>query len=393
MSEHISLEALLPEMIAWRRHLHRNPELSQHEKKTADFIAGKLRGLGIPVRTGVGGYGVVGEIRGSIDGPTVALRADIDALPIQDLKTCDYVSEVPGVMHACGHDAHTSTLLGVAKWFKAREEQLAGTIRLIFQPAEEVSPGGAMPMIREGVLDGVDRIYGVHLWTPFPAGHVYCAPGPFMAAADEFRIEVRGKGGHGGLPHETIDSILIASQLIGSMQTVVSRSVDPIEPCVVSVGSIHGGTGFNIIAESCEIIGTVRSFSESTRQKAEQRLRELAEGTCSMYGADVGYEYKRGYPPVCNDATEAERFFRIGRGLFGDEHVHRSSPIMAGEDFAYYLEKVPGCFMFVGAGSVERGIIHPHHHPKFDIAEEAMLAAARLLIGMASDALGYTEPM
>jgi amidohydrolase len=391
MSERITLEELMPAMIAWRRHLHRNPELSGQEKETAQFIAGQLKDWGIPVRTQVGGYGVIGEIRGSLEGPTVALRADMDALPIQDLKQCEYTSEVPGVMHACGHDAHTSILLGIARWFKAREDQLNGTIRLLFQPSEEVSPGGAMPMIRDGALEGVDQIYGVHLWTPFPAGHVYSVSGPMMAAADEFRIEVRGKGGHGGLPHETIDSILIASQLISNLQTVVSRSIDPIEPCVVSVGSIRGGTGFNIIAESCEIIGTVRSFNELVRQQAERRLGELAKGTCSMHGASAVYEYKRGYPPVSNDVFETDRFFRVASSLFGTEYVHRSPLIMAGEDFAYYLEQVPGCFMFVGAGSKERNIIHPHHHPHFDIAEESMMTAARLLIGMASDAIHYTD--
>jgi amidohydrolase len=392
MTQRMCLTDSMQDMVKWRRHFHRYPELSFSEQKTAQYIADLLRGFGIDTITQVGGHGVIGEVRGHREGPAtiVALRADTDALPIQDEKQCEYSSQVHGVMHACGHDAHTSALLATARWFKQRQDQFAGTVRFLFQPAEEVSPGGAKPMIRDGALDGVDYVYGVHLWTPMEAGHVYSVDGPFMAAADEFRVTIQGKGGHGGLPHETVDSIVIASQFVTSLQSIVSRSINPVEPCVVSVGSIRGGTGFNIIAESCEIIGTVRSFTEPVRTKIKERLQELAAGICSMNGAEAKFEYKEGYPPVINDAGEYNRFTRVASALFGPEKVHRSNLIMAGEDFSYYLQQVPGCFMFVGAGDPSKNVNYPHHHPRFDIVEASMLTSARLLIGMALDALGVS---
>ncbi|MEB3103861.1 M20 family metallopeptidase [Ferviditalea candida] len=377
------LDDLFPEMVAWRRHLHQHPELSFHENKTAEYIYGHLTRWGIEAKKGVGGHGVVGVIRGSEAGPTVALRADMDALPIQDQKQCEYASKVPGVMHACGHDAHTATLLAVAKSFQEQRGELKGNVVCIFQPAEEFTPGGAAPMIREGVLDGVDVIYGVHLWTPFPSGSVYTATGRLMAAADEFQIEITGKGGHAGLPHETVDSIVVASQLVMNLQTIVSRNVDPAEPSVVSVGFIQAGTAFNVIAGTCAMIGTVRSFNEQVRDLVRARIEQIAAETCRMHGAECRVDYKAGYPPVINDETEAERFFRTVPGLFPAENVRRSPLIMAGEDFAYYLQKIPGCFMLVGAGNEQAGIIHPHHHPKFDIDETAMLNAAKLLTRMA----------
>lgn len=382
------LQSLYPDMVKWRRHLHRHPELSYRESRTSAFVADKLFQWGIEARTGVGGgHGVVGVVRGAKPGPTVALRADMDALPIQDEKTCEYASTVPGVMHACGHDAHTAALLAVAKLFADRRDELAGNIVLLFQPAEEVSPGGAAPMIEGGALDGVDRVYGVHLWTPFPVGSVFSAPGAVMAAADEFTIDIRGKGGHGGLPHETVDSIMVASQLMVNLQTIVSRSIDPVEPCVVSVGSIQAGNSFNVIAETCRLNGTVRSFDPAVRDRVVERMERICAATGHMFGAEIALDYKSGYPPVVNDAGEADRFFRVASGLFGSDRAARSPLIMAGEDFSYYLHRVPGCFMFVGAGNTEAGIVAPHHHPKFDIDESAMLQSAALLAAMADDFL------
>ncbi|TVY08723.1 M20 family metallopeptidase [Paenibacillus cremeus] len=380
-----SAETVLAEIVGWRRYLHAHPELSYHESQTAAFVAGLLREWGLEVRTGVGGHGVVAKISGAAPGPTIALRADMDALPIQDEKSCEYASQVPGVMHACGHDAHTATLLGVAKLFSQNKDRLQGQIVFIFQPAEEMSPGGALGMIAEGALEGVDVVYGIHLWTPFETGTAYSKPGPFMAAADEFSIEVRGKGGHGGLPHNTIDSVYVASQLVINLQGIVSRNADPTEPCVVSVGSFHSGTSFNVIAETALLKGTVRTFNEVLRMQVKARLEELAEQTCRMHGAECKLDYKLGYPPVCNHQGETDRFYRAAAQVYGEQGALTSPLIMAGEDFAYYLEKVPGCFMFVGAGSKERGIIHPHHHPRFDIDESAMLHAAKLFIRMVED--------
>lgn len=381
------LERLLPDMIGWRRHLHRNPELSYCESATAAWIADRLREFGLNPRTGVGGHGLIADIVGTGAGPgagkTVALRADIDALPIQDRKSCEYASTVPGVMHACGHDGHTAGLLGVAAWLTDNRETFAGTVRLLFQPAEEISPGGALGMIREGALDGVSVIYGVHLWTPFEVGTAATRPGAVMAAADEFRLTVTGRGGHGGLPHEAVDSIVIASQIVLSWQTIVSRMVDPLQSGVISVGSFQAGTAFNVIAESAQLIGTVRTFDDSLRERIEQAMRRVARDICSMYGAEAEFEYLCGYPPVINDPEHAARAISAARSLFGEEAPLEMAPLMAGEDFGYYLQQVPGSFLFVGAGKPGTEASYPHHHPLFDFDEAAMLQAARWLTSLA----------
>lgn len=378
-------------MVEWRRYLHMNPELSYQESKTSEFIAAKLKDWGIEVQTCVGGYGVVGNLRGRSAGPTVALRADMDALPIQDEKTSTYASQVPGVMHACGHDGHTSTLLGIAYYFSQQRDMLHGNVRFIFQPAEETCPGGAIQMIEDGVLEGVDAIYGVHLWTPIPVGTTASVEGPMWAAADEFFIDIEGKGGHGGVPQETVDSVLVGAAMIMNIQTIVSRSVDPMEPAVVTVGSMQAGTVQNIIAERCHISGTVRTFQDDVRKRVRDRLENIVEQTCRMYGAQVKLDYRVGYPPVVNDKVETARYRRVAISLFGEERTQIAQKMMPGEDFAYYLQRVPGCFILVGAGNAEQGIVHPHHHPRFDIDEEAMYQAAKLLIHLAVDYLSMAE--
>lgn len=381
----LQLEQLFPKMMNWRRHLHQYPELSFHERATSSWIATQLSELGIEVQTGVGGHGLIATIKGDQPGPVIALRADIDALPIQDEKKCEYASKVPNVMHACGHDAHTSTLLAIASYYSANRSAICGERRLLFQPAEEVTPGGAMPMIKDGALDGVDVIYGVHLWTPLAYGLVSSKPGAFMSAADEFVIDIVGRGGHGGLPHQAIDAIMIGSTLVQSVQSIVSRNVNPLHPAVVTIGSFQAGTTNNVIAERCRLKGTVRSFDEQTRMMIHDRLKSLVTHICQMHGAELDYQMRIGYPPVVNDEEEAERFFKVGERLFGESAVVRSEAITVAEDFSYYLEKVPGCFMFVGAGNESCGATYAHHHPKFDIDERAMQRAARLLIGMAEE--------
>ncbi len=379
-----AMEERFADMVEWRRYLHRNPELSYQEERTAAWIAEKLSGFGCEVTTGVGGgHGVMAVIRGGKPGPVIALRADIDALPIQDEKDCDYRSAVPGIMHACGHDAHTAALLGVAAYYMDMQGELAGERRLLFQPAEEVSPGGAVGMIAAGVLDGAAAIYGVHLWSPIPYGKLASKAGPLMAAADEYTVGIIGKGGHGALPHETIDTVVIGSALVQALQTIVSRSVDPLAPSVVTVGSFHAGTTANVIAERCELKGTVRTFDEGVRARIKERLAALVEQTCAMHGASGKLDYRDGYPAVVNDERETARFFEVAADAFGAESVEATPPIMAGEDFAYYLQQIPGCFMFVGAGNPDLDAVYPHHHPKFDLDERAMLLSARLLIGMA----------
>lgn len=380
------VRSLFPEMVKRRRHLHRNPEVSYKEEKTSTYVATILTELGIEVRTGVGGYGVVAVIRGKLPGKTVALRADMDALPIQDEKLCDYASEIPGVMHACGHDGHTATLLAVGEYFSRRLDTLRGEIRLIFQPAEEVCPGGAAAMIRDGAIDGADVIYGVHLWTPIPVGTAASAPGPLMASTDEFFVDMKGQGGHGGMPHAAIDSVVAGAALVMQLQTIVSRSVDPLDPAVVTIGSIQGGTVQNVIAEHCVLSGTVRCFKEETRHLIRRRIEEMAEGTAKAYGTEAIIDYVMGYPPLVNHDAEVNRFFREAGNAFGLQ-AEVSPKIMPAEDFAYYVQQIPGCFVLVGAGNPDKGASYPHHHPKFDLDEESMLYAAGLLITLAESYL------
>ncbi|KMZ39693.1 MULTISPECIES: amidohydrolase [Bacillales] len=383
------LKEMEPQIISWRRHLHQHPELSFQEEKTPALIAEILRGLHFDeVRTGVGGRGVIGVLRGGRLGKVVALRADFDALPIQDQKDVPYKSTVPGVMHACGHDAHTSQLLGLASVLAAHRDQFAGEIRFVFQHAEEENPGGATQMVQDGAVDGVDAIFGVHLWSMFPVGKVFISAGPLMANTDDFSIEIKGKGGHGAVPEETVDSIVIGSQIVGHLQTIASRNVSPLESVVVTVGTFHGGDSTNIIVDSCRLTGTVRSFLPAVRDRAEQRLTEIAEGTAAMMGGSATVVYERGYPAVINHEKETAIAREAAIAAFGAGRVESMKPLMGGEDFSYYLEKVPGAYLFVGAGNPEKLATYPHHHPRFDIDEDAMLIAGELL---GRTALHYLE--
>lgn len=380
---------LEPQIVAWRRHFHQYPELSFHEEKTPTMIVNILQELEMDeIRTGVGGRGVVATLRGGLPGRTVAIRADFDALPIQDQKDVPYKSTVPGVMHACGHDAHTAELLGLATILAKHREQIPGTIRFIFQHAEEELPGGAVAMVADGAVDGVDAIFGVHLWSMIPVGRAGIAAGPIMANADDFTIEVKGKGGHGAIPQETVDSIVIGSQIVTNLQTIASRNVSPLDSVVVTVGTFHAGDNFNVIADTCRLTGTVRTFLPKVRDRAEQRLKEIAEGAAAMLGGRATVEYTRGYPAVINTEAEAAIAWEAAIDTFGPECVERMEPMMGGEDFSYYLQKVPGAFLFVGAGNPEKGATWPHHHPRFDIDEKAMSYASELL---GRTVLGYLE--
>ncbi|MGG1878477.1 M20 family metallopeptidase [Paenibacillus cisolokensis] len=372
-------EQWFPTMVAWRRHLHSHPELSFHERETAAYVAERLREIGIEVRTGVGGHGVIGSLKGGKPGKTVVLRADMDALAIQDEKDCEYASKVPGAMHACGHDGHTSMLLGAAAYFASRREEVEGEIRFLFQPAEEVCPGGAIEMIRDGALEGADVIYGLHLWTPLPVGQVASAPGPLMASADEFFIDITGRGGHGGMPHVTSDALVAGAALVMQLQTIVSRSVDPLQPAVVTVGTFQAGTAQNVIAGTSRITGTVRTFDEETRLMVRRKIEAMAASVAETYGAQESVSYLMGYPPLVNDEAETARFFRTAPKVFEPGAIKESTKLMPAEDFSYYLREIPGCFIFIGAGNEEKQAVYPHHHPKFDFDEHAMLYGARLL--------------
>ncbi|WP_336780625.1 M20 family metallopeptidase [Paenibacillus illinoisensis] len=388
MTNNIWWDDLQIHMVEWRRHLHRNPEVSFHEEKTSSFVADMLESFGVEVKRHVGGHGVIGTIRGDKPGPVVMLRADMDALPIQDEKDVEYASQKAGAMHACGHDGHVSILLGTALYFSKHKADIQGEIRFLFQPAEELLPGGAVKVIADGALEGVDVIYGIHLWTPLPVGVAASKEGPLMAAADDFYIEIKGKGGHGGMPQSTVDSLVAGSALVMQLQTVVSRSVDPLRPAVLTIGTMQAGSAQNVIAESCKMSGTVRTFDEETRAEMKERVHRIVSQTGGAYGAQTEVNYIMGYPPVVNDKQETDRFFRKAVQVFGDEQVHTSPMLMPAEDFAYYLQQVPGCFMFVGAGNSDKDAIYPHHHPKFDFDEDAMQHAVKLFIAMATDYMG-----
>ena len=375
------LEASYDEMVSIRRYLHMHPEVSFQETETANYIQKFYKDLEIPFQANIGGNGVVARVKGTFPGKTVALRADFDALPIQDAKNVPYKSTVPGVMHACGHDGHTAALLILARTLNEFKGQLAGEYVFIHQHAEEYAPGGAKPMIEAGCLEGVDVIFGTHLWSQTPLGTIEYKTGPIMAAADRFSITIQGKGGHGANPHDTKDSIVVASQLVVNLQQLVSRRVNPTESAVLSVGSFIADNAFNIIADTVKMTGTVRTFKPEVRDLMETELKRVLEGSC--YTADCSYSflYERGYPPVINHKEETDFLANIARTIPGVDRVNESELLMIGEDFGYYLEEIPGTFFFTGA--MPEGEVFPHHSPMFDFDERAMLVAAKTL-GMAA---------
>ncbi|RBW67382.1 M20 family metallopeptidase [Bacillus taeanensis] len=373
------LAAHYEEMVEIRRYLHQHPELSFQEVETPKYIAEYHRKLGHEVRTEVGGRGIVAVLRGEKPGKTAALRADFDALPIQEATDVPYKSKVDGVMHACGHDGHTATLLVLAKVLSSMKSELEGSIVFIHQHAEELAPGGAIAMIEDGCLDGVDVIFGTHLWATDPYGTISYRAGHFMAAADRFEITVKGKGGHGAEPHLTKDAVVIGSQLVTNLQQVVSRRVNPLDSAVVTVASFEAKNAFNVIANSAVLTGTVRTFKEEVRDKVEAEIERIVKGTCLAGDADYHYDYKRGYPAVINHKEETNFLAEVAACIPGVENVPKREPMMGGEDFAYYLQHVKGTFFFTGAKHTDWEEAYPHHHPKFNIDERAMLLAAKTL--------------
>ncbi|WP_203245905.1 amidohydrolase [Sporosarcina beigongshangi] len=376
------LDSAFEDMVVIRRHLHMHPELSFKEEKTAQYIYDFYANLGVDAQMGVGGNGVVARVKGGRPGKTVALRADFDALPIQDDKDVPYKSTVPGVMHACGHDGHTATLLQVAKAIHELQEILAGEYVFIHQHAEEYAPGGAISMIADGCLDGVDVIFGTHLWSLTPSGTIEYLAGPVMAAADRFTIAIQGAGGHGAAPHQTKDAVVIGAQLVMNLQQLVARRVNPIDSAVLSIGSFMADNAFNVIADSATLGGTVRSFNPKVRDLMELEMKRVVDGTALAHDCAIDFHYYRGYPAVVNHATETDFLKTVAETVPGVQAVVESTPQMGGEDFSYYLEKVPGTFFFTGAKPAEP---YPHHHPKFDFDENAMLVAAKTLGAAALD--------
>ena len=373
------IEQHYDEMIDIRRFLHQYPEVSFHEYKTAEYIANYYKKLQIPYETNIGGNGVIATLKGQKPGKTIALRADFDALPIDDQKEVAYKSKVKGAMHACGHDGHTATLLVLAKVMKQFQDELHGTIVFLHQHAEEIPPGGAISILESGALDEVDAIFGNHLWVPTPLGEVTTKPGPFMAGVASFTITVKGKGGHGGYPHETKDAIVIASEITTQIQNIISRKISPFATSVITIGKFEAGTSFNVIADEAKLTGTVRYFDHQVDKQIKEEMERIIKGICIANDATYEFIYENGYPPVVNHEKETDMVFQAAEKITEVQAATISEAQMAGEDFAHYLEKIPGAFFFTGANKDRHD--YPHHHPMFDFNEKAMPIAAKMLIG------------
>ena len=387
----VELPELEPEIIGWRRHIHERPELSFEEHETARFVEWKLQRWGLeperPTPTSV-----VARLQGDLPGPTIALRADMDALPIQEENTFEFASTNPGVMHACGHDGHTAMLLGVAQLMSRRRTTLPGEVRFVFQHAEEKPPGGAVELVEAGVLDDVDAVVGAHLMSILDTGQIAVLPGPELAAADLFEITVHGKGGHGALPQETVDPIAVAAQLLNALQLPVSRQTDPLDNAVLSVTRIAGGTAHNVIPETVELWGTVRTFRPETREAIRKSMARIAESVTGAFGATADFRWVEGYAAVVNDPHVAAVIAEAASAVVGADGVVDIPPIMGGEDFSAYLAQTRGAFVLVGARSEHAGSTYPHHHPRFTVDEQALPIGVAVLVRSAIALLEHPRP-
>ena len=379
------IQKISEHIYSYRRDFHQYPELSFQEYRTAETISKHLESFGIEHRTGVGETGIVGEIVFG-DGPTIALRADMDALPIQEVGDLKYKSKNEGVMHACGHDGHMAILLGAANALSKNKKLKKGKVRFIFQPAEE-GAGGARYMIKDGCLDQVDEIYGLHLWNYQPVGEIGVKNGPIMAAADMFDIIIKGKGGHGATPQGTVDAIVVASNLITMLQTIVSRNTNPLDNTVVTIGEINGGQNFNVIADEVRLTGTTRAYTENNRNMIKKRMQDIIDGVSKSFGAEIVLKYKEGYPPTVNHEDPTKLVLEASSMVVGKGAGYPYLS-MGGEDFSYYLQKVPGCFFFVGSAPDKNNILStPHHCSHFDIDERSLLIGASVYVNLIDNIL------
>jgi amidohydrolase len=372
---------LTESVIDLRRTLHQWPELGFQERRTSALVAKRLQALGIEVRTGMAQTGVLGTLRGTGVGKTVLLRADMDGLPIEEASGVPYASQNHGVMHACGHDGHTAILLTAAKVLAQRRQQFSGTVKFAFQPAEELPPGGAKGMIAEGVLEHprVDATFGLHLWNGLPVGKIGVDEGPIMASVDRFDIVIKGVGSHGAYPHTGVDPIVVGSHVVAALQTVVSREVPPLAAVVVTVGTFQGGTAFNVIPSHVELSGTVRTVDARIRDEMPARLERIVRGVTSGMRAECSFNYAFGYPVTVNDVSRAQFARRVAGAIVGDANVVAAGMTMGAEDMSYFLDAVPGCYLRLGSGNPERGIIHPHHSALFNFDEAALPIGVELL--------------
>lgn len=386
-------EALFPQLVAWRRDFHAHPELGFQEVRTAGIVAEHLTNLGLEVSTGIGKTGVVAMVErddAPADAPVVMLRFDMDALPIHETTGLPFQSANPGVMHACGHDGHTAIGMGVAQLLAKHRNQLNGRVKLVFQPAEEAL-GGALAMINDGVLDSPKpaAAFGLHLWSRLPLNQVVVQSGPLWAAADGFTITVQGKGGHGAMPHETIDATLVASQIVVALQSIVARNVSPVDTAVVSVGTLQSGVAANVISAEAVLTGTVRSFSPAVQDLVFRRIEEIANGVCQTFGATCQVEIRLGCPATINSAEGAELMQGVASQVVPAAQIAQIDPMMVGEDMAEFLNRAPGCFVLVGASDGDTDELNsPHHNPTFDFDERMLPTGVALLAGAAVAYLG-----
>ena len=370
----LGIRSLQPQLVEWRRHLHQRPELGFKEQLTAQLIAQKLQEWGIEHQTGIAQTGIVATIPSNRPGPVLAIRADMDALPVQEENDVPYRSMHDGVMHACGHDGHVAIALGTAYYLSQHRDDFAGTVKFIFQPAEE-GPGGAKPMVEAGVLKNpdVDAIIGLHLWNNLPLGTVGVRSGALMAAVECFKCTILGKGGHGAMPHQTIDSVVVSAQIVNALQTIVARNVDPIESAVVTVGELHAGTAQNVIAGTARMSGTVRYFNPKLEGYFDKRLEQVIGGVCQSQGASYELDYWHLYPPVINDVKIAELVRSVASEVIETPAgIVPECQTMGGEDMAFFLQAVPGCYFFLGSANPTKDLAYPHHHPKFNFDETAL---------------------
>jgi len=377
------VEQVKDNVIAWRRHLHQNPELSFQEENTSQFVYDTLQSfegleLSRPTKTSV-----VARLIGSKPGKILAIRADMDALPITEETSFEFASKNPGVMHACGHDGHTAMLLGTAKILSGLKEHIQGEVRFLFQHAEELFPGGAKQMVEAGVMEGVDMVIGIHLISQMEAGKIGVSSGAVNAAPDTFKVTIVGSGGHAAYPHRTVDSVAIAAEVISNLQHVVARNTDPLEPLVLSVTRIVGGTADNVIPGSVEFGGTVRSYKPELRQNTPKLMERIIKGVTEAHGASYEFEYVNGYDPVVNDEYVSEKVEATLKEVFGDDGVVKARPTMGGEDFSAFQTKAPGTFFVVGAGLGSEDEWYPHHHPKFAINEDALPVGVKAFVNLA----------
>ncbi|GAC1353740.1 MAG: amidohydrolase [Ktedonobacteraceae bacterium] len=385
------IDERVPDLVAMRRDLHEHPELAFEEIRTSGIVAQRLRALGLEVQTGIAKTGVVGLLQGgasAVDAKTIALRADMDALPIHELNKIDYRSQTDGKMHACGHDGHTSILLTVADILSKRRAELPGNVKFIFQPAEE-QIGGAEPMVKEGALHGVDGIIGLHLISNHPLGLVGVRAGTVFASADRFILTVRGKGGHAAMPNGAIDPIVASAYIITALQTLISRETSPFSPAVVTIGTINAGTAFNIIPETAVMQGTMRAFSAEHREKLLRRINEVATSVASAMGASCEIQHFDGCPPCVNDPAMTELVYNAAVATVGEKNVDTSENVMTAgsDDMSFFLDAVPGCYFIVGSGNARKETDFPHHHPRFNVDEDALPTAVEVLARAALDFL------